>query len=257
MSHWRYPRRTGPTFLGHADNIRRTELANFGHPFVNSVQIAVEGSFRTTLKFGTSFFVYSNGIVFSIFTTFLFPLWTLSFATDALGRDREAGNLLWLLTRPLPRWSIYLGTFLATLPWCLILNLGGFAILCLLAGSPGKLALKVYWPAILLGTLAFASLFHFFGSWLRRAAVVAILYVFFLETIMGNLPGHLKRLSVSFYVRCLMFARAHEFGMEPERPEFYLPVSGSTALAVLTGVLLSFLGLGLWRFSNREYLDGN
>ena len=50
-------------------------------------------------------------------------------------------------------------------------------------------------------TLAFAALFHLMGACVRRAPVLAILYVFFFETIAGNLPGHLKRLSISFYTR--------------------------------------------------------
>ena len=117
-----------------------------------------------------------------------------------------------------------------------LLNLGGFAVLCLFAGPPGRLAFTIYWPAILGVTFAFAALFHLMGACLPRAPVLAILYAFFLETIAGNLPGHLKRLSLSFYSRCLMFDRAHAFGIQPERPGIYLPVSGPVALGVLVGV---------------------
>jgi hypothetical protein len=106
-----------------------------------------------------------------------------------------------------------------------------------------------------MGTVAFASLFHALAAWMRRPAVGAILYSFFLETIAGNLPGHLKRLSLSFYTRCLMFERAHEFGMQPERPSVYLPVSGTTAWIVLTAAAGLFLMVGLWLFSRQEYGD--
>jgi ABC-type transport system involved in multi-copper enzyme maturation permease subunit len=186
----------------------------------------VSASWHTVLYDASGFFVFSNGIVFTLFATFLLPLWSLSFATEGLGREREARNLLWVLTRPLSRPAIYLAKYLALLPWCLLLNIGGFAVLGLLAKAPGRAAFAVYWPALLLATLAFAALFHLMGACLRRAPVLAILYTFFFETIAGNLPGHLKRLSISFYARCLMFDRAHAFGLHPDRPNIYLPVSG-------------------------------
>src|SRR5262249_45344642 len=50
----------------------------------------------------SGFFVFSNGFVFTLFLSFLLPIWSLSFATEALGGDREGRNLIWLLMRPLP-----------------------------------------------------------------------------------------------------------------------------------------------------------
>src|SRR5207244_622753 len=179
---------------------------------------------------------FTRVIVFNIFATFLLPLCSLSFATEALGREREQRNLVWTLTRPLPRPAVYLGKFVALLPWCLVLNLAGFGLICLAGGEPGRAALGLYWPAVVMGTVAFAALFHLMGALFRRPAVIAILYSFFLETVMGNLPGHLKRASISFYTRCLMFDRAHELGIHPERPALYLPVSGTTPLWVLAAL---------------------
>jgi ABC-type transport system involved in multi-copper enzyme maturation permease subunit len=281
MWHWRSPFRVGPNFaswafyLTHAPrealqqrppSLRRPvaptqawhELTQSGVVLQNlvsdPVQLAVGGACTATLE-KSGFFIFSNWIVFSIVTTFLLPFWSLSFATEALGREREARNLLWLLTRPVSRPAIYLAKYLAILPWSLALNVGGFALLCAVAGEPGRLAFRVYWPAILWGTLAFCALFHLMGAWFRRAAVVAILYAFFLETVMGNLPGHLKRASISFYTRCLMFDRAHELGIHPERPAAYVPVSGTTALVVLVGLTIGLLALGIVVFARKEYLD--
>ena len=255
MAHWRSPPRVGQSYGKFVETMQNVQGEMPWDISGNSARFMAAGAYGNVVHQGSGFFVFSNWVVFSIFTTFLLPLWTLSFATDALGREREAGNMLWLLTRPLPRPAIYLAKFVATLPWCLGLNVGGFALICLAAGAPGRLALAVYWPAVLWGTLAFAALFHLLGAWLRRAAVAAILYSFFLETIMGNLPGHLKRLSLSFYTRCLMFDRAHDLGIHPERPNFYLPVSGTTAWCILAGATVVLLGVGMVWFSRSEYLD--
>ena len=84
---------------------------------------------------------------------------------------------------------------------------------------------------------------------------MALLYAFFLETIAGNLPGHFKRLSISFYTRCLMFESASEYGIGPSNPDIYLPVSGPAALAALIAATLGLLIVGMVVFSRSEYLD--
>src|SRR5947209_3081407 len=122
-------------------------------PVTGSVHRAVGGAYRAVLDSPEAtakagFTRFSDVIVVTLFTTFLLPLWSLSFATEALGREREDRNLLWLLTRPLPRPAIYLAKYVAVLPWALGLNLGGLTVLCLAAGEPGRLALRLYWPAV-------------------------------------------------------------------------------------------------------------
>jgi ABC-type transport system involved in multi-copper enzyme maturation permease subunit len=226
------------------------------------VQLAVAGAIDAVLQSEefrqrVAFVSFSQVIVFSLFTTFLLPLCSLSFATEGLGREREQGNLLWTLTRPLPRPAVYLAKFVAVLPWCLALNVGGFYLVCLAAGQAGATAFATFWPALVLGTCAFAALFHLMGALFRRAPIIAILYAFFLETVMGNLPGHLKRASINFYVRCLMYDAAGDFNLRPDRPLLYNPVSGPVAWAVLAGLTVVLLAVGMWVFTRSEYLDVN
>ncbi|MFO0964216.1 MAG: ABC transporter permease subunit [Gemmataceae bacterium] len=254
MGHWRLPRRGGPTFTEHLENMHAA-AALLRTDGAVSLEFAVYGSVRHFVDDGSRFYNLSNFMVFSVYATFLLPLWTLSFATEGLGRPREVGNIAWLLTRPLPRWSVYLATFLAALPWCLLFNVGGLWLLCAAAGDVGRQAYALYWPAVLWGTLAFASLFHLMGACVRRPSLMALLYAMFLESIAGNLPRHFKRLSISYYMRCLMFDRAHAYGIQPENPAIYVPVSGATALAMLWTVTFVFLAVGMVVFSRREYRD--
>jgi ABC-type transport system involved in multi-copper enzyme maturation permease subunit len=223
-------------------------------PAAAAVQEGVAVAARDLLAH-SGFYVFSNWFVFSIFLSFLLPIWSLSFATEALGGEREGRNLIWLLTRPLPRPSIYLAKFVALLPWTLGLNLGGFGLLCALAGPPGRLAFQLYWPAVLAGTLAFAALFHLMGALFRRSAVIALVYAFFLETILGNMPGYMKRLSLSFYTRCLMFDEARDYAIQAEKPSIYMPVDGSTAWYTLLGTTVVLLVVGMIVFARTEYQD--
>ena len=248
MKHWRSPRGIGPTYENLLGMIGSLPQAPAGAGVVNAL-VGVDGAVLSQ----SGFYVFSTWVVFSVFLSFLLPIWSLSFATDALGGEREARTLVWLLNLPQPRPLIYLAKFVALLPFSLGLNLGGFALLCLVGGRAGQPAFGLFWPAVAWGTLAFCALFHLMGAWFRRAAVVAIVYSFFLETVLGNMPGYMKRISIGFYTRCLMFESAQAHGIQPEKPSIYLPVSGRTAEWVLIGVTVVLLGLGMVIFSRSEY----
>jgi hypothetical protein len=251
---WRYPRRVGPTYgdisvelnvLGEAAPIR---------PDAAAFERMAAASFEAVLQ-TSRFQMFARWVLFSLFLSFLLPLWSLSFATEALGGEREARSLVWLLTRPLPRWSIYLAKYVGVLPWVIGLNLGGFALICLAAGEPGRLAFRLFWPGVVVSGLAFAALFHLFGAAVRRPTVVALGYSFVLETMLGDMPGLLKRVSVTFYTRCIMFDAAAEYGLTPEKPGVYQPVSGATAWMVLISATVVLLLAGMWWFSRAEYRD--
>jgi ABC-2 type transport system permease protein len=254
IAHRRSPTRYGPQYSEYLSALNQARTHYAWGPEAQSLQDAVFGACVAIVR-NSGFSVFSSQVVFAVFVTFLLPLWSLSFAVEGLGREREAGNLIWLLTRPLSRPAIYLAKYLSILPWALGLNLGGFALLCLLAGEPGRIALRLFWPAVVWATLAFCALFHLFSVCLRRAAVVALLYAFFLETTLGNMPGYWKRMSISFYARCLMFDSAAGTGVMPVRPEIYLPVSGAAAWYTLLGLTLLLLTTGMTVFARREYLD--
>ena len=206
---------------------------------------------------GAPLAVFSRWVVFFLFLGFLMPLWTLSFATSALGTDRESRSLVWLLTRPIPRSGVYLAKFLGVLPWCLALNLGGFALLCLAGGEPGRQAWGMYWPAVLGGTLAFTAAFHLVGALFARPAVVALLYAFFFETILSELPvpGTLKRFSINYYARCLMYGAARADGVPTESAALFAPVSETTAWAVLLTATVALTAVGMALFARTEYRD--
>jgi len=219
-----------------------------------AVHLAVLGATRAALDH-SAFLVFSRWIIFAVFQSFLLPLWTLAFATDAIGGEREGRTLIWLFTRPLPRWSIYLAKYFSALPWCLGMNLLGFAVICLSAGEPGMLALRLFWPAVLAGTFAFAALFHLIAALFRRPAIIGLLYSFFFETLVSDLPGDLKRMSLSFYIRSIMFDATSALELAPDSLTVYSPVDGATAWGVLAGVTIVLTLIGMWFFSRGEYTE--
>lgn len=193
--------------------------------------------------------------VLGAYLGFVLPMFTLAYASGAIGSERETRTLIWLLTRPMPRGAIYLAKFLGTLPWCLFFSLGGFFILCAAGGEPGRTAAKLFWPAALAITLALSSLFHLIGSLFRWPVVIGLVYVFFFEILVAVLPGSLKLLSLTFYARSLMYNEAVAAGYPGAMLEVSDPVSSPTAWLVLLGATIGFALLGMKLFSRAEHRD--
>jgi ABC-type transport system involved in multi-copper enzyme maturation permease subunit len=202
-----------------------------------------------------TFMNFSRWVPLWVYLLFVLPLFTLSYASGAFGAEREGRTLVWLLTRPLPRSAVYLAEFVGTLPWCLAFSVGGFVLLCAVGGPPGREALRLYWPAAVAGTVAFAALFHLIGAVFRRPVVVGLVYVFFYEALVLSLPGSLKLLSLTFYTRCLMYNGAAAAGYPVEMLDVTGPVSATTAWAVLLSAAAGLTGLGMWLFARREHPD--
>lgn len=129
---------------------------------------------------------------------------------------------------------------------------------------PGLEVLGQLWPSVALGSIAYLSLFVLLGAAFRRSTVIGMAYAFLLEGLVGTMPGLLKRMSLTFYTKCLAFDLAEQrswptaegtLGILPERTNLFLPVSGDVAYYVLIGISIALLLLGCWYFSRVEYRD--
>jgi ABC-type transport system involved in multi-copper enzyme maturation permease subunit len=202
-----------------------------------------------------SFAHFVRSVMMGAYLSFVLPMFTLAYASGALGAERENRSLIWLMTRPMPRSLIYLAKFVGTLPWCLLFGFGGFAALCVAGGEPGRIAFRLFWPTALAGTIAFSALFHLIGSLFRRPIVVGLVYVFFFEFLVAILPGSMKLLSMTFYLRSLMYNAAVEAGYPGSLFEQSGPVSATAAWSVLASAAFGVTILGMILFSRSEYRD--
>lgn len=246
-----------------------------GPPDAFAIKTAVFASFWSTINVDTSeptppgqvpahqflddfaFLSFVRTVVFAQFLAFLMPLFTLAYATGAIGGEREGRTLLWLTTRPLPRWAIYLAKLLGVLPWCVAICLFAFGMLCLAGGEYGRRAFGYYWTAVLAGTISFGCLFHMVGAVFRRPTVVSLVYVFFYETLVANLPGSLKQFSLNYYIRSLFYNETANAiaSVQPESVDVYAPADPTTAWASLIVVSVVVTVLGAWLFGKQEPKD--
>lgn len=226
---------------------------------LQAMKIALFAPFRCVVaheKFRQdwAFLSLTRWVVLVMYLGFLLPLFTLSYAAGALGTEREGRTLIWLASRPLPRWGIYLAKWLGSLPWCLAASLGGLALLSAAAGELGWRAFVSYWPAAVAGTLAFAALFQLIGAVFRRPAVIGLVYIFFFETLVANLPGSLKQLSLNYYVRSLIYneVSAVSSSATPGNLDVYAPTDSLTAWLTLLGATIILTLLGMFLFERQE-----
>jgi ABC-2 type transport system permease protein len=270
--HWDY---IGSTHFKPAPVLSQTEFLDRAHATVaacplpagsRSVGLAILGTSSALLSPHTrtddgarlawpEFQSFSQVVVFTLFLSFLLPICSMAFATEALGGERESGTLVWLLSRPLSRPAIYLAKFVAVLPWSVGFNLVGFALLCLAGGLPGWRALQLFWPPVAVASVTFSALFFLLGATVRWPAVLGMVYSFCLEVVLARMPGYLKRVSINYYTRCILYDSVNQWGFQPEDARVFLPVEAWTAWSVLVGTTVVLLVLGMVIFSQMQFRE--
>ena len=104
-------------------------------------------------------------------------------------------------------------------------------------------------------TLAYTCLFHLFAVAFRHATIIALIYALFMEVVLGNLPGIVKRVAINYYGRSLMYGAGAAEGLKTPDAEWFQPLSTETAQWALAGIAIGGLALALVVFSRREYRD--
>ena len=218
----------------------------------------------------------------TVFGTFLLPIYAVCYGASSVGSEREEQTLIYLLTSPLPRPAIYLVKFCASATMTLAWTMGGLLVLCALADPAirqsmtwlpiawlrvselkpdevthwGLDALKLVWPAVLLASLCYTSLFHVLGAVFRRGTIISLAYAFFMELLLGNMPGIVKRIAVSFYYTCMIYDEGQDLSIKlPMGTDLFLPIDGPAAASILTIVSLGLILLGTVVFTRREFRD--
>lgn len=182
------------------------------------------------------------------------------FATSVLSGEVEQKTIVYLVTRPIPRWQLLLSRVAAAMTVVFAISALGAVVTSLavyggdllqnrlLVGDLGTLAL---------GTIAYGGLFVLISLWANRAMLICLLFAFGWESSVPNMPGELYYLSIFSYLSALA---KHPVG-ETRGPLGALSgqlgvntLSASTAFVVLVIFCIAVLAFGAWWFSRFEYL---
>jgi ABC-type transport system involved in multi-copper enzyme maturation permease subunit len=198
---------------------------------------------------------FGSLLIMGPFVTFLLPILCLTYATAAIGEEREERTLVYLLTRPLARWRTYLAKGLGVTPVVVLIVAAAFVLTCLAGGTAGLPLVPSFLPGIVIGALAYTSLFLFIGAVFPKPLVVSIVYALLIETMVGNMPGTLKRISISFHTQCLLYSAGESIEMTPRNPERFVALPADTSELVLWYLAGSLAVIGAFLFHRREYRD--
>ena len=200
-----------------------------------------------------------NTLSFSIVFRFSLVLLAVLYGTGALSQEIEGRTIVYLLTRPVPRWRILLAKIfsawiLITVATCVSTVLLAFATFGMRPNMALLLGDMKVLPA---GAAAYACLFCLLSTFLSRPLLYALLYGVGWENIATFFPGGFSRLSILTYLRTLSphlketadgaAAAGALFSSDPSvitRPQSWIGLG----IATVGGLLLAMLV-----FSRREY----
>jgi ABC-2 type transport system permease protein len=131
------------------------------------------------------------------------PVVTLVFASASLGDPAEDGTLVYLWLRPVARWQIVAGTYLATLTVALPLVLLSLVLAAVLSGAGHGLVPGTFVSATL-AVVAYSGIFTWLGLRVRRALVWGLAYILLWEGFVASAGKSASRLAVRAYTRSVL-----------------------------------------------------
>lgn len=156
-----------------------------------------------------------RGLVFTVLLYVLYPqtlviLATLLYGSGLLSSEIESRTLVYLLTRPMPRWTLLVSKYAATVLVLSALCLASLAVSFAVAGFPGGLRTGfALGTSVFLACVAYTAVFGLIGLlWPRRAVPIGLIYAGILEIALSFVPAFVNRLAVSHYLRSLTYELA-------------------------------------------------
>ena len=205
--------------------------------------------------------VWFVGIVFLL--QFVAPLIGLVAGASILTEEIENRTITYAFTRPVPRISLFLGRYLATLVLVAgLLAISAIAVV-LLATIPGRqesLGLETLVALVtsaVMGGALYAMITGALGVFIKRPMVVGLFYLVAMEVFLANLPGSPQKLTLQYYLRGI-FTR---LGVEDNAAIREIEVITRTEFLTPTECLLRLLlfmvltiTVAAWGIRRRQYV---
>jgi ABC-2 type transport system permease protein len=182
------------------------------------------------------------------------------FSTAVITQEIEQKTIVYLVTRPIPRWLLLFSRMAAA-----IVVVAGLSVLAAVAAS-----LAVHGPRFLsnsllprditglvVGAVAYCSLFTLISLWFNRAMLICLLFAFGWEVAATMIPGDVGYLTIFEYLETISQRPALD---GPGAVELLAGqqslnlMSTNTAWTIISLMIVSFLALGAYWFTHFEYL---
>jgi ABC-2 type transport system permease protein len=200
----------------------------------------------------------------SLAEIFLFRVEALAaaiFSTAVISAEMEQKTIVYLLTRPLHRWKLVLYRTLAAIAVVAIIGVATAATFALAAYGPSGLGQKLFLNdviATIVGAAFYTSFFVLLSLWINRSMIVSLLFAFGWESIVGNIPGDMRYLTISAYLDTISKRPAMSDGGDGlanalNQLSVNTMTTGMAWLTALVSIGVCLAVSAMW-FSTHEYL---
>ena len=167
--------------------------------------------------------------------TLLVPIIALVFASAALGDMREDGTLVYLWLRPMDRWPIVVGAWLASITLSVPLTLVPLVVSAVAVDGGSDLVTATVLAGVV-GVLAYSALFVLLGLLLKNSIVWGLGYILIWEGLIASFGSFAAKLAIRGYTRSILTSLTD---VDLELGDLSLPVgivvpllAGAAALAL-------------------------
>lgn len=195
------------------------------------------------------------GFLFLLFPQTICLLLALLYGASIPGAELEGRTLTYLFTRPVARWRIVLGKYLAITAAMLPPTVLSITVAWLVLGQPGGIALLAALVGATAGALlCYGAIFILFGFLApRRAMVLALLYGVIFEFVLSMVPAMVNTATVTYYLRSLV-VEALQLDLPAKLARVVGGASLTTSLCVLLLMIVVPLALASRLAARREYV---
>ena len=172
------------------------------------------------------------------------PVVALVFGGAAIGDLREDKTLVYLWLRPIRRWPIVVGAFLAAVSLTAPVTLIPVVAAAILTGAGGGIVAATL-LAGLVAVVAYCALFTLLGVWLKRFIVWGLAYILIWEGFIALGGAGVARFAIRKYTRSIIVDRT---GVDLDFADF------STATGVVVPLIVSVVALALasWQLARQD-----
>lgn len=128
----------------------------------------------------------------------LVPLIALIVGSTVLGAEIEDGNIIHVLTKPVPRGEIIVTKLAVAAAVTTLFAAVPIVFAALITGEPTEIALGLGLAATV-GSIVYSALFLMLSAVSRRAVPIGLLYILVWESLLGNVATGVRNLSVNRY----------------------------------------------------------
>ena len=176
------------------------------------------------------------------------PVCALLFATAFPWPEAEEGTLTYWFTSPIPRWTVMLGRWVASLVVGSVVLSAGILAIGLPLSTPPEADTRGVMSSALAATLmafpAYLALFQLVATRFRWGLAFGIVFAF-IENFISILSGTIVKLTLIFYVRSLVWPAVPKASRGAAEDFLRIAEPASTAGAIGTFAVVTVLSLGL------------